>query len=522
MKVAVYCRVSTDKEDQSNSFESQQRYFYEYIQRQPDWELYQIYADEGITGTNTKKRTAFHRMIHDAKLHRFDLILTKEVSRFSRNILDTISYTRDLRHLGIGVQFMNDGINTLEPDAELRLSIMGSIAQEESRKTSSRVKWGQTRRMEQGVVFGRSMLGYDIKNGKMTVNPQGAYIVRLIFHKYVSEHKGTTVIARELREAGCKTLTGSTNWRNTVILKILRNEKYCGDLKQKKTITLDYLTHQKRYNRGEEPFIFLKDHHTPIIDRKLWEAAQREIARRDIDGTYGSGHGNRYPLSGKIECGECGQHFVSRSRKQKDGHRYRVWRCRTAVTMGKRHMDFTGNTIGCDVGYQLRDEIGIEMIRQSVKMLHLDTQTVFREITSIVLKVIEDSRQTSQLSAERMKQELSQIKEKKKHVLDAFFTKVISKDDMILINAEYDRRINELTEHIATITLQENASFDAITRKENICTAVKTILSGETVSENFYGNLLDHITAYKSRYIEVHLKWLPTKWTYLQTSFRDL
>ena len=220
--------MSTDKEDQANSFESQQRYFREYIDRQPDWELYQVYADEGITGTSTKKRAAFHRMIHDAQLHRFDLILTKEVSRFSRNILDTISYTRDLRHLGIGVLFMNDGIHTLEPDAELRLSIMGSIAQEESRKTSSRVKWGQTRRMEQGVVFGRSMLGYDVKNGKMTINPQGAEIVRLIFHKYVLERKGTTIIARELREAGYKTLTGSTNWRNTTILKILRNEKYCG------------------------------------------------------------------------------------------------------------------------------------------------------------------------------------------------------------------------------------------------------------------------------------------------------
>ena len=190
MKVAAYCRVSTDKEDQANSFESQQRYFREYIGRQPDWELYQVYADEGITGTSAKKRVAFQRMMHDARLHRFDLILTKEVSRFSRNILDTIAYTRDLRNLGIGVQFVNDGIDTLEPDSELRLSIMGSIAQEESRKISSRVKWGQTRRMEQGVVFGRSMLGYDVKDGKMTVNPQGAEIVRLIFHKYVHERKG--------------------------------------------------------------------------------------------------------------------------------------------------------------------------------------------------------------------------------------------------------------------------------------------------------------------------------------------
>ena len=212
MKVASYCRVSTDRDDQANSFESQQRYFKEYIDRQPDWELYQVYADEGITGTSTKKRTAFNRMIADAHMGKFQLILTKEVSRFSRNILDTISYTRELKALGVGVVFMNDGINSLEPDAELRLSIMGSMAQEESRKTSSRVKWGQTRRMEQGVVFGRSLLGYDVKDGKMTVNPKGAEIVRQIFRKYGIEKKGTSVIARELREAGYKSLTGNTKW----------------------------------------------------------------------------------------------------------------------------------------------------------------------------------------------------------------------------------------------------------------------------------------------------------------------
>ena len=130
MKVAAYCRVSTDKEDQVNSYENQQRYFKEYIERKPDWELFDIYADEGISGTSTKKRAAFNRMINDANLCRFDMIITKEVSRFSRNILDTISYTRDLRRKGVGVIFLNDGINTFEPDSELRLSIMGSIAQD--------------------------------------------------------------------------------------------------------------------------------------------------------------------------------------------------------------------------------------------------------------------------------------------------------------------------------------------------------------------------------------------------------
>lgn len=161
--VASYCRVSTDKEDQANSFASQQRYFKEYINRQPDWELYRVYADEGLSGTTTKKRIEFNQMISDAKMGKFKIILTKEVSRFSRNILDTIGYTRELKTLGVGVLFLNDGINTLDSDAELRLSIMGSIAQEESRKTSTRVKWGQTRQMERGVVFGRSMLGYDVK-----------------------------------------------------------------------------------------------------------------------------------------------------------------------------------------------------------------------------------------------------------------------------------------------------------------------------------------------------------------------
>ena len=171
IKVAGYCRVSTEQEDQRNSLEAQQRYFKELIENREGWELYQIYADEGITGTSTKKREQFKRMISDAREGKFQLIVTKEVSRFSRNILDTIAYTRELKALGVGVLFMNDAISTLEPDAELRLSIMASVAQEESRKTSSRVKWGQTRQMERGVVFGRSLLGYQVKDGKIKVQP---------------------------------------------------------------------------------------------------------------------------------------------------------------------------------------------------------------------------------------------------------------------------------------------------------------------------------------------------------------
>ena len=184
IKVASYCRVSTDKDDQANSFETQCQYFREYIERRPDWELYEVYADEGITGTSTKKRAQFNRMINDAYEGKFQLIITKEVSRFSRNILDTIRYTRELKAIGVAVLFVTDCINTMDPDAELRLSIMASIAQEESRRTSSRVTWGQTRQMEKGVVFGQSLLGYDVKDGGIAINPEGAETVKLIFQKY--------------------------------------------------------------------------------------------------------------------------------------------------------------------------------------------------------------------------------------------------------------------------------------------------------------------------------------------------
>ena len=171
LRVAAYCRVSTDSDDQANSFESQQRYFRAYIAQQPHWELAGIFADEGMSGTSTKKRLAFQRMIACARAGTLDLIVTKEVSRFTRNTVDALQITRDLRRRGVGVLFLNDSLDTRTNDGELRLTIMSSVAQDESRKTSERSKWGQMRSMEKGVVFGGSLLGYDVIGGKMTVNP---------------------------------------------------------------------------------------------------------------------------------------------------------------------------------------------------------------------------------------------------------------------------------------------------------------------------------------------------------------
>ena len=318
LRVAAYCRVSTDSDDQANSFESQQRYFRAYIAQQPHWELAGIFADEGLSGTSTKKRLAFQRMIACARAGTLDLIVTKEISRFARNTLDSIYYTRELKRLGVGVLFLSDNLCTLDGDAELRLAILSSIAQEESRRTSERVKWGQRRRMEQGVVFGRDLLGYDVRGGMLYVNEAGAQTVREIFRKCVDEGKGAHTIARELNEAGIPAARGGA-WRSSVILRILRNEKYCGDLVQKKTYTPDYLTHEKKTNHGQEDYIIVREHHAPIIPRATFESAGRILDQRAAAPTGQRKCSRRYPLSGKLRCGICGTVCAARKKTRRDG-----------------------------------------------------------------------------------------------------------------------------------------------------------------------------------------------------------
>lgn len=359
-RVAAYCRVSTDLGDQVNSFESQKLFFKQYIDSHKDWELHETYADEGISGTATADRTGFLKMIDDASEGKFGLILTKEVSRFSRNILDTIAYTRLLKKNGIGVLFLNDGIFTLDPDAELRLGIMASVAQEESRKTSERVKWGQRRRMERGVVFGRSLLGYDVRGGVLSVEPKGAETVRMIYEMYVREGLGVRAIAGLLTRQVVPTASGNSAWSGSAVLKILRNEKYCGDLRQRKTVTADFLTHKKMKNRDGGDMIFLKDHHEPVVGRELWEKAQAELTRRasgrqtppetcpmNETAERSAGCGSRYALSGKVLCGVCGRVFGCRTRYRRDGVQYRVWRRRCGCSgPGQVREDVLGRCIG--------------------------------------------------------------------------------------------------------------------------------------------------------------------------------
>ena len=513
--VASYCRVSTDKEDQVNSLDAQRRYFKEYIARQPEWKLYAVYADEGITGTSTKQRAQFIRMINDARIGRFQLIITKEVSRFSRNILDTISYTRELKNIGVGVLFMNDGILTTDQDAELRLSIMGSIAQEESRKTSVRVKWGQTRQMERGVVFGRSMLGYDVKDGRMTVNSEGAEVVRQIFQKYGVEKKGTSVIARELREAGIRSYTGNVQWSNSQIVKILRNEKYIGDLIQKKTFTPDYLTHDKKYNHGEEPFVILTNHHEPIITRKLWDIVQAELNRRNAHSELSSGHSNRYLFSGKIKCGECGASFVSRKKKRKDGSVCKSWGCYSAALHGRRRLDRQGNETGCDIGKMLRDELALNILKQAVAALNVDWKYILENVTALAVEAVRAREKGNRECSQKLTQKIEQITKKKLDVLDAFFSQSITREEMRMINVRYDKELAELRGRLKAAKAEEEAYDDLERLTEGIRNLISSILTGKTDSEIFYKSILKQMVVYRNSTIAVQFNLIPTTYYFL-------
>ena len=461
-------------------------------------------------------------MINDAHMGKFRLIITKEVSRFSRNILDTIAYTRELKQLGVGVLFMNDAINTLEPDAELRLSIMGSIAQEESRKTSSRVKWGQTRQMERGVVFGRSLLGYDVKDGSMTINPEGAELVRLIFRKYGIEKKGTSVIARELREAGYTTYRGNVKWSNSHILKILKNEKYVGDLVQKKSITPDYLTHHKKRNHGEEELVVIENHHEPIIDRELWNLVQCEMKKRDRHGILAEGHSNRYVFSGKIKCGECGASFVARKRERKDGSFYKYWGCYTAINEGKRHLDPQGNQVGCNIGKVMRDDLALDVLKQVIATLKVDRKWIIRNVTDIAMEAIREGETAGTESAERLEYEISQIMKKKEAVLDAFFSRSITKDEMRMMNERYDKELAGLNSRMDAVKARQRIEYETSTLQDDVRKQVASIISGNQGSEVFLKNVLDHMVIFPDKRIEVRLNFLPHKWSFVLEQLKNL
>lgn len=416
LRVAAYCRVSTDREEQAGSLESQQRFFRELIASRPDWELTEVYCDQGISGTSTEKRLAFNRMIAHCRAGLIDTVLTREVSRFARNTVDTLRITRQLTELGVNVIFLSDGIDTADSDGELRLSIMSSIAQEESRRTSERVKWGQRRCMERGVVLGRELLGYDLTGGRLTVEPDGARIVQLIFRKFTAEGKGSTRIARELSEAGIAP-PRAEKWSSAAVLRILRNEKYAGDLIQGKTFTPDPLTHKKRLQPDPEKLVVIPEHHQPIISRELWEAAQQVLARRARIFAENSRHSSRSWCSGKVVCDGCGGRFFRRSKTLKSGKISVSWRC------------------SCGAG-QIRESVLLEAVGLCAGLLVTSPEGLLREISEELAGL--GAPREKHLS--QLREQLRQIERKRLNLGKKLAEGVLPDEDYLALLGELKRQ----------------------------------------------------------------------------------
>lgn len=305
-KVAAYARVSTNSDEQYTSYEAQVNYYRKFIQDRPDWEYTNVYADEGISGTNTKRRAGFNKMINDALNGKINLIITKSISRFARNTLDTISYVRKLKDNGIEVFFEKENLWTLDPKSELILTIMASIAQEESRSISQNVTWGKRVGFQQGKVsFAyKTFLGYKKEDDKIVIDEDQAVIVRMIYKMFLVEGKSATGIANYLKSKHIKTPTGKTaNWTKNTVNSILTNEKYKGDALLQKTYTENYLDHKIVKNNGQIPQYYVENNHPAIIDRDMWEQVQIELERRE---RIGAQYSSSDVFASKLICEDCG------------------------------------------------------------------------------------------------------------------------------------------------------------------------------------------------------------------------
>ena len=344
LKVAAYCRVSTDREEQASSYEAQVAHYTQFIQKNPEWELAGIYADDGITGTNTKKREEFNRMIQDCMNGNIDMIITKSISRFARNTLDCLKYIRELKEKNIPVFFEKENINTMDSKGEVLLTIMASLAQQESQSLSQNIKLGLQYRFQNGEVRVNHsrFLGYTKdEEGNLIIEPAEAEVVKRIYREYL-EGASLLQIGRGLEADGILTGAGKTKWRPETLKKILQNEKYIGDALLQKTYTVDFLNKKRVKNKGIVPQYYVENSHEPIIPRDLYMQVQEEMIRRaNLHSRVGRKkrvYSSKYALSSIVYCSKCGEIYRRIAWNNRGKHSI-VWRCCTRVEHGPTACD---------------------------------------------------------------------------------------------------------------------------------------------------------------------------------------
>ena len=402
LRVAAYCRVSTDSDEQATSYEAQIEHYTEYISKNPDWVLAGIFADEGITGTNTKKRTEFNRMIDECMDGNIDMIITKSISRFARNTLDCLKYIRQLKEKNIPVFFEKESINTMDSKGEVLLTIMASLAQQESQSLSQNIKLGLQYRYQQGhvQVNHNRFLGYTKDaDGHLIIDPNQAEIVRRIYREYL-EGFSMDKIAAGLERDGVLTGAGKAKWHTSTINKILRNEKYMGDALLQKTYTTDFLTKKRIKNNGTVPQYYVESDHEAIIPKDIFLLVQEELVRRRVVRTSKNGKRRSYSckhcFAQMVFCGDCGQ-FYRRVHWNNRGCKSIVWRCCS-------RLENTGHACRSrTVNEGLLEQVSIDAINQVLcekddflKTLQSNIATVIRQGDTLSPEVIDERLQELQ------------------------------------------------------------------------------------------------------------------------------
>lgn len=511
LRVTYYARVSTDKDEQLHSLSAQVRYYTEFIQHCEHWTFVEGYIDEGISGTSVGKRENFLRMIDDARAKRFDFIVTKEISRFSRNTLDSIQYTQELLRCGVGVLFQSDNINTLMPDAELRLTIMSSIAQDEVRKISERVKFGFKRAIENGVVLGNNRIwGYEKQEGKLVIKEDEAEIIRIIFDLYANQQMGIRTIANYLTDHGYQNTRGNA-FSFSTIRGILSNPKYKGYYCGGKSCKYDYKLSDRKYFPQDEWVMYRDEENVPpIVSEELWEKANLILAKRSAaqSAEDKTSYQNRYPYSGKIICGIHKEPYYRSLYRYKSGNK-EVWQCQEYSKKGRS---------GCSSPILYTSELD-DIMRQILEELTIHKIDIIHELIQIYTSISSQSKLDEDIA--QLKVNIEDILRRKDKLLDLNIDGRISDDEFSLRNDRFNDEIETLQVRLRESEESRLKTRDMMQSIEVLRQAIMKELSfTDGFSVGVMDALLDHIEVEPSENkqqvkLHVYLKAVPEQHDYL-------
>lgn len=458
LAVAYYARVSTDKDEQINSLGNQKRYFEDYIAANPHWRFAGGYVDEGISGTSVEGREQFLKMIEDAKRGRFDLIVTKEISRFARNTLDSLRYTRELLRCGVGVYFQNDNINTFDKDAELRLTIMSSIAQDEVRKLSERTRFGFKRAQENSVLLGQNNLfGYNKVDGRLEIVEPEAAVVREVFERYAAGELGLRAIANDLERRGIRGRHGKPLTYST-LYGMIRNPKYKGCYAGRRYASRDYRD-KRSYRLSADKWLVHKDDRVPaIVPEALWEQANRLLASRGkAMKAHAQASQNRYAYSGKLICARHGTTFHRHVYKSKSRGEAECWNCKLYREKGKQG--------GCDSPTVYSHELD--------RILEHVFEQITDERSATVQEYIDNLRafaaqQDNAPALAQVKQKIETVTKRKDKLLDLALAGALSNDEFKQRNETCNEQLAALEQQRTELQNADKTLEERIRRVENL------------------------------------------------------